>query len=165
MLGTELQNPRPKYGYTAGVYFLNQNKKDWTWYGELSANTRGSRFRNGDSGYSRIAALYVDAAFLPMYKLNDSRALSIGPFLSYNASSSLFIGGGRKAQLTDVGLSPVDAGVAAYFHITKPVVSYQFGTKFGLLNANNSVNFENVLPPTGTGGTIYNLSFEIGLLF
>ena len=165
MLGSELENPRPKYGYTAGAYLIKQNKKNWTYYAEAVASFRGARFNNGDTGYSKIASFYVDAAFLPTYKPNDNSSVSFGPYGSFLGLSSLFVGDQRKSELNDIGIAPFDAGLATYYHIHKKLVIYQFGVKVGILDVNDSVNFEGYFPETGKGGSITNLSFEIGLLF
>jgi hypothetical protein len=166
LTGNELKNPRVKFGYTAGAYFINKMNKKWDLYSEIVGNFKGSKFKNGDTGYSQIALFYVDAVVSPMYKLNDNKnAVSFGPYASYLGLSSLYIGPKKKAELNDIGLAPWDAGIAAYYYIFEKNVSFQFGAKFGITNANKDVNFETYFPVTGTGKSIRNLSFELGMLF
>lgn len=166
LTGTELQNPRPKYGYTAGAYYIYNTNKKWNIYSELAGNFKGSKFRNGDTGYSEIALFYVDVAVLPMYKINDKDAISFGPYASYLGLSSLYIGPKKKAEdIAEMGISPWDAGFATYYTKQNNIATFQIGAKIGLMNANDNVFFEDYFPQTGTGGFIRNVSLEIGVLF
>ncbi|MEN8732168.1 MAG: outer membrane beta-barrel protein [Bacteroidia bacterium] len=165
LLGDEFQNPRPKYGYTAGAFYQINPQKKWSMYTELVGSFRGSRFSNGDTGYSKVALFYMDVAAMPSYKIDEKKKVSLGPYLSYLALSSMFKGAQQKAFLNDIGVRPIDLGLAAYYSTQGPIVGFQVGAKLGLLDANNGVNFTDVLPPTGTGGFIRNLSLEIGMLF
>jgi hypothetical protein len=166
ILGTELQQPRPKFGYTAGVYHILNPQKKWSLYTEGVGSFRGSKFSNGDTGYSRIATFYIDGAILPLYNIpNTNKALSAGPYMSYLGLSSLYIGQKKKAELNDIGFNDLDFGVAAYYHIKGDPVTLQLGGKLSLINANNGVNFVGYYPTTGNGGFIRSLSFEIGMMF
>ena len=166
LLGNEFENPRLKYGYTAGAYYRSINKKDWHLYSEIVGNFKGSNFSNGDTGYSRIASFYVDFAAVPMYNLSDkTKAVGIGAYGSYLGLSSMFVGDQKKAELNSINLAPLDAGLAAYYHSYGKSVTFQFGAKLGITNANDGINFIGYFPTTGNGGFIRNLSFEIGMLF
>lgn len=167
LLGTEFQNPRPKFGYTAGAYFRTPEfKKNWTLQTEALGSFRGSNFGNGDTGYSRIALFYVDVAALPQYAFQDGKkSISIGPYISYLGLSSLYIGEKKKAELNDIALDDLDFGLATYFTIHGPVASFQIGGKLGITDVNNGINFVGYFPQTGSEGIIRNLSFEIGVLF
>jgi len=165
LLGTEFQNPRPKFGYTAGAYLNAPINKKWSLQSEVLGSFRGSSFNNGDTGYSKIALFYVDAMVAPTYRL-EKNSISIGPYLSYLGLGSIYIGDKKKSEdIEEFGLKPLDFGVAGYYTIHGPVVGFQFGAKVGLSNVNNGVNFDGIFPKTGTGGSIKNLSFEIGMLF
>jgi hypothetical protein len=165
MVGTELQNARPKFGYTAGAYILFNPEQKWSIYTEAVGSFRGSKFSNGDSGYSRISSVYIDLAALPVYNIDDKQAILIGPYASYLALSSLFIGPKKKPEDLDIGLWDSDAGIAAYYHLKGEIVTVQLGGKYGLLNVNRQVNFIGLKPATGGRGSIHNLSIELGLLF
>ena len=112
----------------------------------------------------------MDAAILPRYKFNDDKnAVSFGPYVSYLALSSLFIGEQKQSEksndISNLGFSPIDFGLASYYHIIGKNVSFQVGTKLSITNANKNIFFADYFPKTGTGGTVRNLSFEIGMLF
>jgi len=167
ILGTEFENPRPKFGYTAGVYFkIPGITKNWSLHTEALGSFRGSNFSNGDTGYSRISLFYVDVAALPQYAFQEGKkSISFGPYFSYLGLSSLYIGEKKKAELNNLDLDTFDGGFASYFTIRGPVASFQVGAKLGLKNVNNGVNFDNYYPRTGKDGIIRNLSLEIGVLF
>ncbi|MFB1003057.1 MAG: hypothetical protein QMC70_02810 [Bacteroidia bacterium] len=165
LLGNELQNPRPKFGYTAGAYYHINQANDWSLYTEYTASFRGSRFSNGDTGYSKIALFYVDFAAMPAYKLDDKQTLSFGPYLSYLGLSSIFKGQQQKAYLNDIGIRPLDAGIGAYYTLQGSLVGFQVGGKLGLANANKDISFDDLTPATGTGGFIRSLSLEVGMIF
>lgn len=165
LLGDELENPRPKYGYTAGAYYHFNYEKKWSLYTEFTGSFRGSRFSNGDTGYSKIALFYLDLAAMPAYKIDDKRKISFGPYVSYLGLSSVFKGEQKKAYLNDIGIGPLDAGLGAYYTIQGPIVGFQVGGKIGLVNANQEVNFVDLSPATGTNGFIRNFSLEIGMIF
>ena len=166
LLGNELQNPRPKFGYTAGPYAIINTNKKLDIYTEFVGNFKGARFSNGDTGYSRIALFYMDFVAMPLYNYNeDKNAIAIGPYASYLGLSSLYIGAKKKAELNDIGFRPWDAGIGAYVHVNGQYASFQVGTKVSLLSANRDVNFEGYFPKTGNGGFVRNVSLEIGMLF
>lgn len=167
LLGTEFENPRPKFGYSAGVYFQTPKlKKNWSLHTEALGSFRGSNFSNGDTGYSRIALFYVDVAALPQYTFQEGKkSISFGPYLSYLGLSSLYIGEKKKAELNNLDIDPLDAGFVTYFTIHGPLASFQVGGKLGLKDVNNGINFDTYYPRTGKNGIIRNLSLEIGVLF
>jgi hypothetical protein len=166
ILGSELQAPRPKFGYTAGPYLIFNPENRWSLYTEAVGSFRGSKFKNGDTGYSRIATFYVDACILPLYNVpNSNKAISFGPYTSYLGLSSLFIGTKKKPEINDIGFKDYDIGIASYYHINGETVTLQIGVKHALINANNDVNFVGYYPKTGNGGMIRSLSFEIGMAF
>ena len=166
ILGEELQNPRPKFGYTAGAYHIYKEKNKWSLYSELAASFRGSKFSNGDTGYSRIASFYLDLALLPRYTIGGGEhSISAGPYGSYLALSSLYLGASQKPELDDLNFRPYDFGFAAFYTQHGPTASFQIGGKLSLIDANDGVNFVGAFPETGNGGFIRSLSFEIGMLF
>lgn len=167
LLGTEFENARPKFGYTAGVYFETPDfKKNWSLHTEALGSFRGSNFANGDTGYSQIALFYIDIAALPQYDFQEGKkSISFGPYLSYLGLSSLYIGEKKKAELNNLDLDPFDAGFVTYLTMHGPVASFQVGAKLGLKDVNNEINFDTYYPRTGKNGIIRNLSLEIGVLF
>jgi hypothetical protein len=165
MFGTALENPRIKFGYTAGTYFISKTKKKTGIYSEIIGNFKGSNFKNGDAGYSKIALFYVDASLLPLFRLKNESSICIGPTVSYLGLSSLYIGEKKKSEIDKLSLKPWEYSITVYYLIPKPVVSFQFGTKIGLRNINDNIILDNVTPTINQNGTIQNISFEIGMLF
>lgn len=166
MLGDELLNPRPKFGYTAGAYYTRSLNKDWKIYSEFVGNFKGSNFSNGFDEYSSIALFYMDLAILPMYDIvEDKQAVSIGPYISYLGLSSLYLGEQKKSVLNDLDLKQLDYGLAIYYTAYGNIVGFQIGAKWGIQNINDGINFIDIRPQTGTNGTIQNLGIEIGMLF
>jgi hypothetical protein len=165
LLGSELENPRPKFGYTAGAYFRYYISNKSGLYTEFVGNFKGSRFKNGIGEYNKIALFYLDLPLMYEYKLNDKNSILGGINPSFLAMSSMFLDGQQKAASNRINLMPFDWGPAFYYHAYGKAVGFQAGVKVGLSNINNGINFENINPPTGNGGSIQNLSFELGMLF
>jgi hypothetical protein len=165
MVGTALKNPRAKFGYTAGTYFISNTKKKTSIYSEIMGNFKGSNFSNGDLGYSKIALFYVDVSLLPLFRLKNEHSVCIGPTVSYLGLSSLYIGEKRKSEIDELSLKPWEYSIALYYQIPKSIVSFQFGSKIGIRNINNNLILDNISPTINSNGTIQNISFEIGMLF
>jgi hypothetical protein len=166
IVGDELQNPRPKFGYTAGAYHIYNQKKSWSLYSEIAASFRGSKFSNGDTGYSRISLFYLDLAIMPRYTIKESmHSFSAGPYASYLTLSSLYLGVTQKPETSELNFRPYEIGLAIFYHQRGKAVGFQVGAKLSLTDSNNGINFKGAFPATGTGGTIRNLSIEVGLLF
>lgn len=165
LLGDALENPRPKFGYTAGAYYHINQKKKWSTYTEFTGSFRGSRFSNGDTDYSKIALFYLDIAAMPTYKIAEKKKISFGPYFSYLGLSSVFVGQKKQAHVNDIGARPTDTGLGIYYTIEGPIVGFQIGGKFGLINANQQLNFEENSPQTEISGSVHNFSLEIGMLF
>ena len=166
LLGTELENPTPRFGYTAGAYVYAAINKKWQFQTELLANFKGSNFNNDLEDYTKISTFCLDMPLLLGYKFNDGKnVVLLGPQASYLSLSSMYIGSNAKAYVNDIGLKPFGIDACAIYQVNGKVVGFQMGAKLGILNMNNGVNFENINPPTGKDGTIQSLSFEIGMLF
>jgi hypothetical protein len=164
MIGSALKNPTPKYGYTAGSFCVFHSEKKITAYTEIVGNFKGSNFNNGDLGYSKIALFYVDASVLPMVKLKNKNAIAVGPSLSYLGLSSIYVGAKKKSEIDKLNLKPWDLNLTVFYHIKKDIVTFQFGTKIGLIDIYNNLNLTTISPSIDQGN-IMNISFEIGMLF
>jgi hypothetical protein len=166
LIGNELKNPRPKFGYTAGAYHIYKPQESWSLYSEITASFRGSKFSNGDTGYSRISLFYLDLAVLPRYTIKKSKhSISAGPYASYLALSSLYLGVTQKPETSELNFRPYEVGLALFYHQTGKTVGFQLGAKLSLTDSNDGVNFIGAFPASGTGKAIRNLSIEVGLLF
>ena len=166
LVGTELQNPAPRFGYTAGAYFRTELNKKWDFQAEVLGNFKGSNFNNRDGEYQSIATFYVDFPLLLGYNIKkDKHQILFGPQIGYLGLSSMYLVRNSKAHLNDLGLRPFALdGTLAYQQVGK-TVGWQIGAKLGILDINNGLHFENIQPATNTNGSIRSLSFEIALMF
>lgn len=166
--GTELENPRPRFGYSAGAYVRLPLKNKFHFQAEIIGNFKGSNFGNNrDSNeYSKISTFYIDMPLLLGYDLdNEGQMLLIGPQVGALGLSSVYVGNAAKATESDLGLSPLAVDGCLMYQKNGKVASFQTGLKIGLHNINRWIRFEDVNPPTGKGGIIRSVSFEIGFLF
>ncbi|MBT8326372.1 MAG: PorT family protein [Bacteroidia bacterium] len=165
--GTEFENPRLKFGYTAGAFYQQYLNENWNFYTEFVGNFKGSNFKNDIDEYNRVSLFYIDVPLMLMYNLDDDKKQSVllGPYASYLALSAVYVGSQRKAELSNIALKPFDFGIAGFYQLNGKFTTLQVGAKIGLYNINNGVNFEDITPETGKNGTISNLGIEIGMLF
>lgn len=164
--GTELQNPTPRFGYSAGAYFRREVGKKYHFQAELLGNFKGSHFDNGDGEYRSIATFYLDFPLLFAREIgNDNQMIMIGPQVGVLGLSSMYLVRNAKSNTNDVGLKPLAVDACLVYQQVGKVAGWQVGIKYGLLNINDNVFFKDINPPTGNGGTIYSLSFELGLIF
>ena len=167
LVGNEFVNARPKFGYTAGAYYSYPLNSKLGIYSEFVGNFKGSKFNNDIDEYSKIALFYLDMPLMLEFKLGEEKSsgILVGINNSYLALSSVFVGAQRKAAFNEIALKRYDLGAVAYYHVYGDYVSFQFGIKQSVLNANNGVNFVDIDPATGNNGPIRNLTFEIGMFF
>lgn len=166
--GNELVNPRPRFGYSAGAYVRVPLKNKFHFQAEIIGNFKGSNFANNrDSNeYSKISTFYIDMPLLLGYDLDDNgQMLLIGPQIGALGLSSVYIGNAAKATENDLGLSPLAVDGCIMYQKNGKVASFQTGLKISLHNINRWMRFEGVNPPTGNGGMIRSISFELGFLF
>jgi hypothetical protein len=165
LLGDELKNPRPRFGYLAGIYYKQRIKNNWSIYSELTGNVRGSNFKNGADGYSGIHLFTIEMPLTLVYQFKENHNVSIGPQVSWITASSLFVGSNRKTALDGLGFKPIDFGLSAFYTRSYEVVSIQTGVNIGYRNINRNINFENIKPETGNGGIVRILSFDVAFIF
>jgi hypothetical protein len=163
--GSELTNPRLRFGYSAGAYYRTRINKNLHFQTEFLGNFKGSNFNNDLDEYSRIATFYLDLPLMIGYELSDNQLIMIGPQLGYLALSSMYIGSKAKAHINDLALHPFALDGIISYQVNGKIVGFQAGLKLGVFDLNNGLNFEQINPPTGNGGSIRSLSFELGLLF
>ena len=163
--GTELENPRLRFGYSAGAYFWVKLNKNYRFQSELLANFKGSNFNNADDEYSRITTFYMDLPLLFGYEVAENQLIYIGPQLGYLALSSMYIGKLAKPHENGLPLKPFSIEACAVYQSNGKLMGLQGGVKLGLLNINDGINFVNVNPPTGNNGVIRSISLELGMLF
>ncbi len=164
--GTELKNPSLRFGYSAGAYYRQELSKKYHFQAELLGNFKGSHFKNGDGEYNSIATFYVDFPLLLARELgSEDKMILLGPQIGFLGLSSMYLVRNSKSHTNDVGLRPMAIDACLAYQQVGVVAGWQLGVKYGLLNINKDLFFEDINPPTGNGGTIYSLSLELGLIF
>lgn len=182
--GSELKNAYPMLGYTGGFYYRwkPNKKKSLTFQNELNIHFQGSNFDNkeyGSSGYRRITLLTLEMPFywsIPVGKWKEEdggTSVIIGPQLGFNVRSAVLQGNNFEPVEKDNYLSswkslpfrPIHLNAVIGLHHRKGVIGYQVKAKWGLTNLNNNFVLPKNLPVSGTGGTIFPWSIELGMVF
>ena len=183
ILGTELVNPRPFFSYAGGFYYQKQllRAKPYWLYTEASLRFAGSNFANYklSSDYTRITQLYLDVPVLLKINLSGSRRddkgrnILLGPQFGHLLRSAIYLGEDRvpKNHLVwwqrweNLDLAPFDLNGVLAYEISRPRHAFMITARYGLININRGLYFDDVTPLTGKGGIIRNASLDFSLLF
>jgi hypothetical protein len=183
ILGTELVNPRPFFSYAGGFYYQKQllRGRPYWLYTETSLRFAGSNFANYklSSDYTRITQLYLDVPLLLKINLSGSRRddkgrnLLIGPQAGHLLKSAIYLGEYRvpKNALVwwkrweNLAFAPFDLNAVAAYEISRPRHAFMITARYGLININRGLYFDDLTPVTGKGGTIRNASIDFSFLF
>lgn len=166
LLGDELENPRPRFGYLAGIYYKQKIGPSLGVYTEFTGNVRGSNFSNGIDGYSGIHLFSLELPVALAIDIKEDKTISIGPQISYYPASSLYVGQNRKTEDDGLGFEPFDVKAVLYYTKSYEVVSLHMGFKFGLRNINRDLDFgDKVKPATGNGGLVRLVCLDLALIF
>lgn len=168
LLGSEFQNARPRFGYTAG-FFYRQNygrKKNNMIQSEILATFRGSNFANPVGDYQSIPIFSLDMPVLFGIPLATRKYIVVGPQVGYIALSSMYTNKALgKAYLNDVPFKPFNLDACIGYQSYNRTTGFQALIKNSVLNMNDGIFFEDINPPTGNGGTVYSFGIELSLLF
>lgn len=183
ILGTELVNPRPFFSYAGGFYYQKQllRGRPYWLYTEASLRFAGSNFANYklSSDYTRITQLYLDVPLLLKINLSGSRRddkgrnILLGPQVGHLLRSAIYLGEERvpKNHLVwwqrweNLDLAPFDLNGVLAYEISRPRHAFMITARYGLININRGLYFDDVTPLTGKGGIIRNASLDFSLLF
>ena len=183
ILGTELVNPRPFFSYAGGFYYQKQllRGRPYWLYTEASLRFAGSKFANYklSSDYTRITQLYLDVPLLLKINLSGSRRddkgrnILLGPQVGHLLRSAIYLGEERvpKNHLVwwqrweNLDLAPFDLNGVLAYEISRPRHAFMITARYGLININRGLYFDDVTPLTGKGGIIRNASLDFSLLF
>lgn len=167
LLGTEFKNPTPRFGYTAGAYWSKAFKRDkYLLQIELLANFKGSNFANPVGQYQSIPVFALDLPLMYGPTFKKKHSLLFGPQFGYMALSSMFLNKAQgKAFDNNVGFTRYLLDGVVMYQYQAGVVGYQCGFKYSILDMNDNVEFVDIFPATGTGGSVRSLSFEAALIF
>jgi hypothetical protein len=183
MLGTELSNPRPLFGYAGGLFLqkkLSRSKPHWV-YTEISARFAGANFSNfqQSSDYTKISELFLDVPVLWKFNLERKSNKDLGNNIllgfqgSYLMRSAIYVGPERLPKnyqiwwkrWENLPLKPFDLCAMAAWEYGGERSSFMVSLRMGLINTNNNFNIPDVTPATGNNGTIRNCSLECSMLF
>lgn len=181
---TKLNSPQfVNAGSAAGLhgafYYRKNISKGFHFNPELGASIKGSKFNNGDTGYSRISLFYFDIALLGMINLDNKNVNSIvvGIQGSRLMRSSLFVGREQFASFLQLPFKPWDFSAVLGYHFNTNFIGFNLSLKYGLYNiagdfanfdknsVNGSMKFKDVKPSLANVTDVKNLSIEFSLYF
>lgn len=166
--GDELQNPTPRFSFQGGVFVKQQIHPALHLQFEGLATFRGSKFNNGKNRYERISLFYLDFPaylYVDVSKRTNKHTVFFGPQSSFLLNSEVYVNGGAKALYRDLNLKPFDLMAVAGYQHNGYYTGFQAALKAGCFDINDGLLFKDVLPETGSGKTIRNLSLEFSFLF
>lgn len=186
MFGGELQNPRPKIGFQAGLYLYGKKaEKKLNWQTGFEASFSGSNFKNEDSAsgvpsssnYTQIGLIQLDIPLLVNfrvagYKDNRYTVVQAGIMPGAIISSVVYVGPEKRPlQQTNLNrwenlpLQPVNLmGVVGFQHLGGQA-GISIRLRASLLDMNKNFVLPGLLPATGTGKYIGTWGAELGFLF
>lgn len=183
MLGSELKNPRPLFGYAGGLFLqkkLSRTKPHWI-YTEVSARFAGSNFANYEleSDYTKISQLFLDVPVLWKFNLERKSNKDLGNniLLGFQGShlmrSAIYLGPRRLPKnyqiwwkrWDNIPLKPFDFNAVAAWEYGGEQTSFMVTLRVGLINTNKNFYIPDVSPTTGNNGSIRNFSLECSMLF
>lgn len=177
-----MENIRTQVGLQGGFYYrINLNRKKVHLHTEVTANFRGARFNNNDSGYSRLGLFYMDVPiyFMMSFDSKHDQNLLFGPVFSYLIRPTLFEGPDPLPRFSDLPIRRFDISAGITYIRSFEVIGLSLGFKYGLYNIvkssfveygtpSSSGDFKylrDVKPSLAPVHSIKNLGFEASLYF
>lgn len=171
MGGTELSDPRPKAGFTIGLYSRIQLGPSLHLLPEINATFRGSNFKaTKDEQYNQIHLIYLDFPVCLMVDLKDKsnqHLVFFGPQLSVLLNANVYVRPDIAPKYRDsqAGIKPVDLMGVVGYQYNAYYFGFQVALKYSALDLNNNLFYPDVLQPTGGGGSVRNMALELSFLF
>lgn len=185
MYGAELQNPRPKTGFQAGMYLYGKKpEKRLNWQTGLEATFMGSNFKNEDSfgiisssHYTQLGIIQLDVPLLlniRTAKYSDTRydAVQVGVIAGNILRSVIYVGAEKTPQQQtnlekweNLPLQPLSLHATVGYQHIGTSVGYNFRLRCSVLDMNRNFVLPGLIPVTGTGKWIGILGAEFALLF
>ncbi len=170
LLGTELENPRPKSAIVLGAAYRQKLSKSMHLGAELNASFRGSLFDNGvTDAYSAVKFIYLDLPINAMINMSGSaenRYLTLGLEPAYLLQSEIYVKPNDiKATYKGYGFHEFDVSAVVGYHFDFYYFGLRPSVRFGLVNINNNLKLDNVFPATGNNGSITGLTFDLKFYF
>jgi Outer membrane protein beta-barrel domain len=167
--GTELASPLNKTGMVIGAYYRQKLSKNLQLRTEVAFSLRGSRFDHGaENYYNAVKFTYLDVPISLMIntsKREENRYVVVGFEPAYLLQSEIYVNPGIKARYRNFGFKRIDIAGLVGYHFDFYYFGLQPSVKIGLLNINDKLLMPEVLPETGTNGSIRNVTFELKLFF
>jgi hypothetical protein len=148
----DLMNGKTQLGLQGAIYYRINLQDRLHLQAEFGAAYRGSRFTNGETGYSRMGLFYIDLPVYAMLSLDKKQNsnLLIGPVVSYLLRPALYLGNEVYPSFTNLPIKKMDYAIAVSYLISTEVVGIQISYKHGLSNISRS--FDLHTPADGQSG-------------
>jgi hypothetical protein len=170
-LGGELQNASIKYGFVVGMYYrqpIKKLKNNHIQF-DVRAAFKGANYRNDDSdNYRKLNLFYIDAPLMDYIQVGKGgkNFVVVGAQYSQLLNSLIFINPKATRPISEgVNLKEYDFSVLAGYHFNGYYAGWSLILSAGVIDINDGLKLPNILPETGTGKAIKNISFSALVYF
>jgi len=184
--GDELKNPRPMFGYVAGLYYHSPLEKGrFHLQAGLDIRFRGGNFANAREGDTAIGTAYTKISLvsldLPVQllistnleKQREALFVTLGAQASYLLRSVLYVGPDQiplnqsvyMQTWDNLPLKPTELLLSVGVQQRFVTVGYAISLNMGITNLNDNFLIQGISPASGNGLGIGTWSLEASLLF
>ena len=184
--GDELKNPRPMFGYVAGLYYHSPLEKGrFHLQTGLDIRFRGGNFANAREGDTAIGTAYTKISLvsldLPVQllistnleKQREALFVTLGAQASYLMRSVLYVGPDQiplnqsvyMQTWDNLPLKPIELLLSVGVQQRFVTVGYAISLNLGITNLNDNFLIQGISPASGNGLGIGTWSLEASLLF
>ncbi len=184
--GDELKNPRPMFGYVAGLYYHSPLEKGrFHLQAGLDIRFRGGNFANAREGDTAIGTAYTKISLvsldLPVQllistnleKQREALFVTLGAQASYLLRSVLYVGPDQiplnqsvyMQTWDNLPLKPIELLLSVGVQQRFVTVGYAISLNMGITNLNDNFLIQGISPASGNGLGIGTWSLEASLLF
>ena len=184
--GDELKNPRPMFGYVAGLYYHSPLEKGrFHLQAGLDIRFRGGNFANAREGATAIGTAYTKISLvsldLPVQllistnleKQREALFVTLGAQASYLLRSVLYVGPDQiplnqsvyMQTWDNLPLKPIELLLSVGVQQRFVTVGYAISLNMGITNLNDNFLIQGISPASGNGLGIGTWSLEASLLF
>lgn len=184
--GDELKNPRPMFGYVAGLYYHSPLEKGrFHLQTGLDIRFRGGNFANAREGDTAIGTAYTKISLvsldLPVQllistnleKQREALFVTLGAQASYLLRSVLYVGPDQiplnqsvyMQTWDNLPLKPIELLLSVGVQQRFVTVGYAISLNMGITNLNDNFLVQGISPASGNGLGIGTWSLEASLLF
>ena len=184
--GDELKNPRPMFGYVAGLYYHSPLEKGrFHLQTGLDIRFRGGNFANAREGDTTIGTAYTKISLvsldLPVQllistnleKQREALFVTLGAQASYLMRSVLYVGPDQiplnqsvyMQTWDNLPLKPIELLLSMGVQQRFVTVGYAISLNMGITNLNDNFLIQGISPASGNGLGIGTWSLKTSLLF